>query len=111
MYAGNNYYLHSDRDDRFTMLPSGLDRTFGATLEDEGADAVIAARCAAIDPCRARFLAELARVRESAAPLSALARRLDRSLIAPAAADPRSPHDAPAREAAVAELLLHLDGL
>ena len=61
-FAANNYYLHATRDGLFTMLPSGLDRTFERTLDADDATSVLAARCAAILACRQRLDEALAEI-------------------------------------------------
>ena len=105
VYAGNNYYLHSDRSGRFTLLPSGLDRTFERTLDPEAATSVVAARCAAIDACQARYAAERARVDGAASGLRPFGQALRDRLRPAADADPRAPATAAARSLAVDELL------
>jgi spore coat protein CotH len=57
----NNYRVYHDpADDRWTILPSGLDQTFQAGSVDEWSPSGrVATRCMAEAPCRAAFAARL----------------------------------------------------
>ena len=63
--SANNYYLHSDADGRFSMLPWGTDQTFDFAfpfLESYGRG-VLAQRCVADASCRSQYVAALVRTR------------------------------------------------
>lgn len=61
LYNTNNFYLHSDEDGRFSMLPSGLDQTFRWNfeffLEDQLAHprSILFRQCLAVADCRSRY--------------------------------------------------------
>jgi hypothetical protein len=48
----NNYYLHSDGDERFTMLPWGVDQTFSQKRDFYLGKGHLFARCMGIKACR-----------------------------------------------------------
>ncbi len=67
----NNYYLHSDDGDRFSLLPWGTDQTFDAELswdQSEGR-AVMFRGCMASDPCFQLYRQALRDVRTTALAL------------------------------------------
>jgi hypothetical protein len=53
----NNYFLHSDADGRFRMLPWGTDQTWERALPYTDPGGLMFNRCLDDPPCRARYLA------------------------------------------------------
>ncbi len=51
----NNYYIHSDQDERFTMLPWGTDQTFADKRDFYNGKGHLFARCVAIPECRTLY--------------------------------------------------------
>lgn len=57
-YSGanpNNYYLHSDEDGRFTMMPWGTDQTWFVRSAYGQPGGELFSRCLADDECKARY--------------------------------------------------------
>jgi len=54
-WAANNYFLHSNKNGRFSLLPWGLDRAFADTLDLPGGTSLLPARCLALPSCAADF--------------------------------------------------------
>lgn len=89
----NNYYLHSDDDERFSLLPWGTDQTFDAELswdQSEGR-AVMFRGCMAIDPCFQLYRQALRDVRATALELNLpeMAGDVWTAIASTALADPR----------------------
>ncbi len=106
-YSASRYYLHSDEEGRFTMLPSALDLSFVETLDPSEASSLVAARCGATEDCRASFGEELAKI--DLAALATFARRLSAALAPLAESDSRAPFSLTERENATDALLRYLD--
>lgn len=72
----NNYFLHSDADGRFRMLPWGTDQTFwaGMTLGDAPRRGIWFNRCMAHAPCNAAYLDALDAVAETVISLDLVGR-------------------------------------
>lgn len=51
----NNYYVHSDLDGVFSMLPWGTDQTFSSWLDYHSGKGVLFARCMKIAACRLQY--------------------------------------------------------
>lgn len=102
--ASNNYFLQSAGDGRFTMLPSGLDRTFERAMGVGDATSLLAARCLAVAACRSRFDRAHEAVARGAGTALASGPWLDElaAVVEPlAAADPKVPSPPAAQEAAL----------
>ncbi len=53
--AANNYYLHSDKQGFFTMLPAGTDKTFVQEVSFGVSSSVLFARCLELPACQSRY--------------------------------------------------------
>ncbi|NUN14146.1 MAG: CotH kinase family protein [Myxococcales bacterium] len=51
----NNYYVHSDQDGIFSMLPWGTDQTFSSWLDYHSGKGYLFARCMQIGTCRMQY--------------------------------------------------------
>jgi hypothetical protein len=87
-WAQNNYYLHSDDDGRFTLLPWGLDQAFDEAKALTGGKSLLATRCADVPECATAFDEAAADVLDALAATdwSAEVDRLD-ALVRPYCAD------------------------
>lgn len=56
--ARNNYFLHSDENSKFSMLPWGADRAFAADTGAEPEYSIMLAKCLLSSECKARYDAE-----------------------------------------------------
>jgi hypothetical protein len=50
-WAANNYFLHSNKNGRFSLLPWGLDRAFAEELEPTGGSSLLVTRCLGVPAC------------------------------------------------------------
>lgn len=71
-YTQNNYFLHSEEDGRFSMLPWGTDQTFCASSlcnpEVYTGDGILIERCVREPGCRARYEEALMHLLETVNP-------------------------------------------
>lgn len=66
-WAPNNYYLHSDDDGVFELLPWGTDQTFGGSTGDyANANGVLFKRCMLDDKCQSMYKIAVAKVAATA---------------------------------------------
>ena len=94
-YSANNYYLHSDINGRFTMLPWGLDQTWGSWFEPSSPQGgTLFTKCMNVRPCRSRYVAALEQVRDAVLEmdLGTYARDLYASLRNYIVTDPKKEH-------------------
>ena len=56
--ARNNYFLHSDDNGKFSMLPWGTDRAFADDSQTTGDYSIMLAKCLLSSECKARYDAE-----------------------------------------------------
>jgi hypothetical protein len=70
----NNYYLHSDAAGRFTMLPSGMDQTFGTVTAFPGNGGLLHDACVGDASCLQALRADLGAVSAAADAMHAGAR-------------------------------------
>ncbi|MCX6405081.1 MAG: CotH kinase family protein [Actinobacteria bacterium] len=69
-WAPNNYYLHSDDDGVFELLPWGTDQTFGGNTGDyANANGVLFKRCMLDDKCKSMYQVAVANVATTASSL------------------------------------------
>ncbi|MEI7443128.1 MAG: CotH kinase family protein, partial [Actinomycetes bacterium] len=69
-WAPNNYYLHSDDDGVFELLPWGTDQTFGGSAGDfSNANGVLFKRCMLDDKCQSMYKMAVAKVAATASSL------------------------------------------
>jgi len=62
-WAPNNYYLHSDDDGLFELLPWGTDQTFGGSPGDyANANGILFKRCMLDDKCKSTYQVAVANV-------------------------------------------------
>lgn len=62
-WAPNNYYLHSDDDGVFELLPWGTDQTFGGNTGDyANANGVLFKRCMLDDKCKSMYKVAVSKV-------------------------------------------------
>lgn len=92
--AHDNYFLHSDEDSRFTMLPSGTDQTFVEFADFHSGEGLLFQKCLSFPECRDGYhwaLAELAAVVD-ATGLPTFAQDLRSTIEASQVADVRQPY-------------------
>ena len=66
-WTPNNYYLHSDRDGMFELLPWGTDQTFGGSAADfSQAIGLLFKKCYADEYCKSLYLQAIALVIKTA---------------------------------------------
>jgi len=66
-WAPNNYYLHSDDDGVFELLPWGTDQTFGGSTGDyANANGILFKRCMLDDRCQSMYKSAIATVASTA---------------------------------------------
>jgi len=108
----NNYYLHSDRSGRFSMLPWGTDQTFGELLSFDAPGALLFDGCIGDPACLAAFRSDLAAIPGTVAALGLDARAAQlASVLAPwQAADPRREYSLEQIAAGVAATREYLAG-
>ncbi len=69
-WAPNNYYLHSDDDGVFELLPWGTDQTFGGNTGDyENANGILFKRCFLDDKCKSMYKVAVAKVATAASSI------------------------------------------
>lgn len=109
----NNYRVyHEPTTDRWTMIPSGTDQTFGSDVEPWSATGLLATRCLAEPECEDFFAANLGNMADLFEWLDFHSQALDiraqiESLIA---ADPRKEYDLTQYDNANASTLVFIDG-
>lgn len=92
----NNYRLYHDpSDDRWTIIPSGLDQLFEDDVDPFDSEGMLSNRCLAEEACEAAFRARLAEVLDlfDASNYAAMARAIETEIQADVAADPRREFD------------------
>ncbi len=105
----NNYYLHSEEDGEFRMLPWGTDQTWGSRLEfDEGGAGVLFERCLADASCAAAYRDALQQVGSAIAALGLDSRVAD---LAERLAPCQALEDPSRREFTAAEIATGVAGL
>jgi hypothetical protein len=107
----NNYYLHSDEDGRFTMIPWGTDQTWAGRLPYDGPGGRLFTACLADAACLARYHAAVADVREllGAYDLAGLASDTNEMLAPWRDLDPRKESTPSSVSAGLASLHYFLD--
>ncbi len=104
----NNYRVYHDPgDDRWSVIPTGLDQTFLGDLDPWGVSGVLAARCTAEPECNAKFAERLDEVNQffRDAGLAARAQAIHDQISADALADPRKEYTNQEFAQAFADLL------
>lgn len=89
---GNNYRIyHNPSDDRWTLIPSGLDQLFEEESEPFEATGMLATRCLAESACKDAFLEVLSDALDlfEASDYPAMARAIETQITAEVEADPR----------------------
>jgi hypothetical protein len=111
--AANNYFLHSDRDGRFTMLPWGTDQTFGNSwgqaqppIDWHQGNGYLFGRCLRLPECRGAYDAAMRQVVAvvADADLDGFAAQVAQAIGPYAERDPRTPFRIERHREAVAEL-------
>lgn len=90
----NNYYLHSDKNGMFTMLPNGTDQTFSAWMGYYDGYGNLFVRCKADATCLGLYRAALSKLPAALAEadLDSLAAQVSESIAVWAQQDPRKPY-------------------
>lgn len=104
----NNYRVYRDpSDDRWSVIPTGLDQTFLGDLDPWAVSGVLAARCVAEPECNAAFGARLREVNQffRDADLATRAQEIHDQIQADVLADPRKEYDNAAYATAFNDLL------
>jgi hypothetical protein len=92
----NNYRIYHDpSDDRWTIIPSGLDQLFEDDVDPFKPAHMLSNRCLAEDACEAAFRVRLAQVLDlfEASNYTAMARAIEAEIQADVEADPRREFD------------------
>ena len=88
----NNYRLYHDpSDDRWTLIPSGIDQLFEDDVDPFVSEGMLSTRCLAEEDCEAAFRARLAEVLDlfESSDYPAMARAIEAQIADEVEADPR----------------------
>ena len=88
----NNYRIYHDpSDDRWTLIPTGIDQLFEQDVDPFDPVGMLSIRCLADEDCKAAFRSKLAKVLDvlEASDYSAMARAIEKQIGAAVTADPR----------------------
>jgi len=88
----NNYRIYHDpSDDRWTLIPSGIDQLFEKDVDPFNPVGMLSIRCLAEEDCKAAFRSKLAEVLDAfeASDYPAMARAIEKQIRAEVEADPR----------------------
>ncbi len=90
----NNYFLHSDRNRRFQMLPWGVDQTLNDHMDFGSGNGIMGIRCRAIPDCFAAYAVEVDRLGDLVPTLNldAYITEIQNAISPHVAADPRKPY-------------------
>lgn len=94
----NNYYLHSDDTNKFSMLPWGTDQTFGwdVDLLNYGGNGIMFQKCMSYTPCRSLYVNAVLTVWNKAQVLElpTMVDRISAAIESAMVADPRKEYGA-----------------
>jgi len=109
--AANNYFLHSDNDGYFTMMPWGTDDCFVDELTFPSGDSVLCRRCLDITACASAYNSALSSLTAAVSGLDidSLVADIDAVIGSYVEDDPLKPFTVAEYEQAVTDLLAFLD--
>lgn len=109
--AANNYFLHSDNDGYFTMMPWGTDDCFSDELTFPSGDSVLCQRCLNITACASAYDSALSALETAVSSLDidSLVDDIDGVIASYVEDDPFKPYTVAEYEQAVTDLLSFLE--